>query len=146
VRTRIPPVAHRRTTAPVRSVGTLATCALLVAACTTRDPTVVAPALSAGGERGRALAVDRGCVNCHSTDGSERLGPTWQSQWGTEVPLDGGGTAVYDEAYVRTAIVDPDAERREGQRIAMPAFDDLTDAEIADITTYIRELPDEVSG
>jgi cytochrome c oxidase subunit II len=110
-------------------------------ACTTTSSQESAPAVSEAGERGRELSNDRNCVSCHSTDGDDRLGPTWADQWGTEVPLDGGGTATYDEAYVRTAIVDPDAERREGQRVAMPAFDDLSAEEIADITTYISELP-----
>jgi cytochrome c oxidase subunit II len=126
-----------------RVLGPFVVAVVLVtaAACRTTASDVVAAATSEAGGRGRELAIDRGCTSCHSTDGDDRLGPTWADQWGTEVPLDGGGTATYDEAYVRTAIVDPDAERREGQRVAMPAFDDLSAEQIADITTYISELP-----
>jgi mono/diheme cytochrome c family protein len=114
---------------------------ILGASCTTRDPEGIAAATTPEGERGRQVAIDQGCANCHRTDGSESLGPAWDGQWGSTVELDGGGSATYDEEYVRTAIVDPDAQRRDGWgNRRMAQFSNLSDEQIAELTAYIREL------
>src|SRR4051812_23339469 len=49
----------------------------------------------------------KGCVACHSVDGSPRVGPSFQGRWGTEVLLVGGAKVKMDEAYVRESLRNP---------------------------------------
>jgi cytochrome c oxidase subunit 2 len=89
--------------------------------------------------RGRQIASDRGCTSCHTADGSESTGPTWERIWGTTVELDGGGTATVDRAYVVRSIRDPDAQVVDGYAPIMPSLD-LTDAEIDALVAYLEAL------
>ena len=89
--------------------------------------------------RGRAIAEDVGCTACHSTGTDDRLGPGWGGIWGTERELADGGTVVVDEDYVRRSITRPDAEVVTGFTTRMPRVP-LTDEEIDDLTSYLREV------
>ena len=42
---------------------------------------------SALGRRGREVADTQGCFACHSLDGSQVVGPTWQGLWGSSRTL-----------------------------------------------------------
>lgn len=66
--------------------------------------------LEGAAARGRELAEERGCQSCHSTDGSEGAGPTWEGLAGSEVELDDGTTVVADDDYLMSSILDPDAD------------------------------------
>jgi cytochrome c oxidase subunit 2 len=57
--------------------------------------------------RGQQLATSYGCVNCHSTDGSKKTGPTWLHLTGANVTLSNGTTVVADDDYLKTAIISP---------------------------------------
>jgi cytochrome c oxidase subunit II len=61
-------------------------------------------------ERGEKWAGEFGCLACHSTDGTPRIGPTWDDLYGRERPLLDGTTAVADDPYLHEAIVDPNAK------------------------------------
>ncbi len=61
-------------------------------------------------KRGKRLAEQRGCLTCHSTDGSPGVGPTWKGLTDGEVTLADGRRVARDRAYLRRAIVDPDSE------------------------------------
>ncbi|QGG96343.1 c-type cytochrome [Actinomarinicola tropica] len=89
--------------------------------------------------RGEAIARDVGCIACHDAGTTTRIGPGWADTWGEEVPLEGGGTAVVDEAYLRRSVTDPTAEVREGFPPSMPRVP-LADEEIDDVTAYLRHL------
>lgn len=95
--------------------------------------------LSAEAQAGRDLARKKGCAGCHGDDFSGNLGPSWVGLYGSEVELEGGQTVVADEAYLTRAIADPGAERVAGYALEMPG-NDLSDEEIAQIVTYIKEL------
>jgi cytochrome c oxidase subunit 2 len=58
-------------------------------------------------DRGGKWAVDYGCNACHSNDGSEMVGPTWEGLFGTEELLDDGTTVTVDDAYLRESILNP---------------------------------------
>jgi len=60
--------------------------------------------------RGEKLVSRFGCLSCHSIDGSRRMGPTWEGLAGSEVKLADGRTMRADTAYLRRAILEPDAE------------------------------------
>jgi cytochrome c551/c552 len=93
--------------------------------------------------QGQTLAQNNGCLACHSTDGSQLVGPTWQGLYGSEVTLADGTTVTADDEYIRESIVDPNAKIVEGfQPNIMPATfeDSLSDSDIEAITAYIKSL------
>ena len=57
------------------------------------------------------------------------------------VPLEGGGTALFDEAYVRESILDPKAKVARGFPPVMPTFKgQLSEEQILALISYIRSL------
>ncbi|MGH8614741.1 MAG: redoxin domain-containing protein [Gammaproteobacteria bacterium] len=95
-------------------------------------------------ERGRRLAEQRGCLNCHSTEGAQGVGPSWKDLAGSEVTLADGRKLMRDRAYLARAILDPDAEIAAGypkglMAGAMPGRK-LTGTEIEALVLYILSL------
>jgi cytochrome c oxidase subunit 2 len=97
-----------------------------------------------GGElaqRGAQIAQENGCTGCHSIDGTEAIGPTWQGLYGSEVTLADGSTVTADDAYITESIHDPGAKIHEGFQNIMPAtFADMPEDEIEAIIAYIQTL------
>lgn len=92
-------------------------------------------------EQGRQLYTSKGCIGCHSVDGSQGVGPSWQGLFGHEVTLADGSTVVADEAYLRESILNPGAKVVEGFQNIMPSFEgQLTDAELNALIAFIRSL------
>ncbi len=90
-------------------------------------------------ERGREVAQARGCIACHSIDGSRSVGPSWKGLFGAQRKLVDGSTVVADEAYLRTAIDDPNAQVVEGYPPLMPPLP-LPAEETAALIAYIESL------
>ncbi|MGH8555967.1 MAG: redoxin domain-containing protein [Methylococcales bacterium] len=82
--------------------------ALGIAAVPGATGATVAP--EATPKRGKRLAEQRGCLTCHSTDGSPGVGPTWKGLTVGEVMLADGRRIARDRAYLKRAIADPDCE------------------------------------
>lgn len=80
------------------------------------------------------------CSGCHTIDGSESVGPSFQGLFNSEGTSEDGETYVVDEDHLETSIVDPGATIREGYPDAMPAFDDLSEDEIAGLIAFIESL------
>lgn len=101
------------------------------------------PAGAAGGDarvqQGRALADSKGCVACHTVDGSARVGPTWKGLHGKTETMADGSTALVDEAYLRSFIRDPRARQVKGFPPVMPKIE-LSDEELAALVAYIQSL------
>jgi mono/diheme cytochrome c family protein len=108
--------------------------------------TLLAPSEArAGGDpaRGKALLQERGCLACHTTDGSPGRAPTLSGLVGrtrrvvtNEVPRE----IVADEAYVRRSILEPVADVVEGYLPgAMPGLP-ITPAEADDLAAAIVTL------
>lgn len=92
--------------------------------------------------QGQLLTVKRGCVGCHSVDGTKLTGPTWFGLFGSTVQLADGTTVVADEAFITESILDPKANEVAGYSpttmpIPEPVF---TEEEIANIIAYIKTL------
>lgn len=74
------------------------------------------PGAGAAGEagplaaRGQQLAVQLGCVACHTATGVPGLGPTWKGLAGSQRTLANGQTVTADDAYLRESILEPDAK------------------------------------
>lgn len=92
-------------------------------------------------EAGRQLAAQQ-CAACHSVDGTQAVGPTWQGLYGSEVELEDGSTVTADEAYIEESIRDPNAKIHAGYPAnVMPSYDGtLSDDQIAQLVAYIRSL------
>jgi len=93
-------------------------------------------------EWGKQLAQQNACQTCHSTDGSQMTGPTWQGLFGHEAKLADGSTVTADENYLRESILEPEAKIVEGYQAGlMPTYQgQLNDKEINAIIEYIKTL------
>lgn len=89
--------------------------------------------------RGKALADEKGCLGCHSADGSPLVGPTFKGLFGRKEALEGGRTVTVDEPYVVRSIKTPGAEIVKGFPDAMPQLP-LTDAEVRDLVAWLETL------
>jgi cytochrome c oxidase subunit 2 len=91
---------------------------------------------------GEQLAVTKGCIACHSTDGSSRVGPTWKGLYGRQIKVMTAGkerTVIADNSYLRKSIEEPNADITEGYPPVMPK-EKLTDAELKGLVDYIESL------
>jgi cytochrome c oxidase subunit 2 len=92
-------------------------------------------------EGGQLLYEKRGCIQCHSVDGSAKTGPTFKGTFGTEQSLVSGEKVTIDENYIRESIIDPMAKVRAGYKPVMPPYGaQLKDEEINAIIAYIKSL------
>jgi cytochrome c oxidase subunit II len=92
---------------------------------------------------GAALAKEKGCLGCHSLDGSAGVGPSFKGLFGTKIRVTRDGKAseaLVDEAYLRESIVKPSAAVVEGFQPIMPASDDLPEAELTALVQYLKGL------
>jgi cytochrome c oxidase subunit 2 len=90
---------------------------------------------------GAQLYERKGCVACHSIDGSPRVGPSFKGSWGSQVVLGDGVTLVFDAAYLRESLAHPQAQARAGYPPSMPSFDGLlTDKEIRALEAFMQTL------
>ena len=96
---------------------------------------------SAAAQRGRDVAESTGCFACHSLDGSQVVGPTWQGLWGTQKTLTDGSTVVVDEDYVIESVRLPAAKLVEGFAPVMIPYDanTISDAALGDLIEFLRE-------
>jgi len=91
-----------------------------------------------------ALMDDQGCLTCHSVDGSPGAGPTFKGIFNrrTVVLVNGREREIdADEAYLRRAILEPNAEIVKGAAMEMPASPDPLSTEDVDaIIAYMENL------
>ncbi len=80
------------------------------------------------------------CSGCHTIDGSDGVGPTLAGLFGSEVTMEDGETYTADGDYLVMAITDPRETTREGYPDVMPAFDNLSEDEIAGLVAFIESL------
>jgi cytochrome c oxidase subunit 2 len=91
---------------------------------------------------GPQLYQEKGCVGCHSLDGSQRVGPTFKGLFGKREKVMASGkeqTIVADEAFIRKFILEPNLVHIEGYPPIMPKID-LTPEELTSLVDYIKSL------
>ncbi|HXX33398.1 MAG TPA: cytochrome c oxidase subunit II [Thermodesulfobacteriota bacterium] len=84
----------------------------------------------------------KGCVACHSTDGSRRVGPTFKGLLGKSeevVKAGKGATVVVDEAFLQDYIEDPNVIQIKGYPPIMPKVS-MTNEELTALVDYIKSL------
>jgi cytochrome c oxidase subunit II len=92
-------------------------------------------------ERGERVAAEKGCLRCHTVEGTPHIGPTWWGLYRREERLAGGGTVVADEAYLTESMMKPEVKQVEGFALVMPSYQgQLEAAEVAALIEYIRTL------
>ena len=91
---------------------------------------------------GEVIAKTRGCLTCHSTDGSAKVGPTFKDVWRTNVELADGTQILYDQHYVRESVRSPNARSRPGFPPSCVAFDEtvLSEQELERLITFMKTL------
>ena len=98
-------------------------------------------------EAGAKRFVEHACNTCHGEQPGAR-GPSLNGIFGRPVRLQGGGSAIVDEAFIRESIVNPHAKTVEGYPPIMPTFQGLISEEgLLQLTAYIKSLsPAPASG
>jgi cytochrome c oxidase subunit II len=118
--------------------------ALLATACGSGGDKEKGPPLAPQAAQGQRLVEQKGCLACHSTDGSRSQGPTWKGAAGSQVKLTDGATVTADAAYLRRSILDPDAQTVAGFPAALMAArispGTVTEEEASAIVAYIETL------
>jgi cytochrome c oxidase subunit 2 len=90
---------------------------------------------------GERLAAERGCLRCHTLDGTPHIGPTWAGLFGSQVPLADGSNVLADEPYLTESMMDPMAKVHRGFPTVMPTYQGLLAApETAAIVELIKSL------
>lgn len=88
---------------------------------------------------GFLVAESNGCFACHSVDGSEVVGPTWQGLWGIQRSLTDGSTVVVDEEYIRESTTNPAAKIVEGFAPIMIPYQ-LSEADMNALIEYLKTI------
>lgn len=92
-------------------------------------------------QRGEKLVESLGCLGCHSSDGSPRVGPSFKGLYGRSVELADGGKVTADEAYIRESITHPKAQVVKGFPDVMPEFGGkVSEEDLSAIVSYIKTL------
>ncbi len=91
--------------------------------------------------QGLRVAGEKGCLKCHSVDGSPHIGPTWRGLYHRQEKLSDGTSIDVDEAYLTESMMDPNAKLVAGYSPVMPTFQGrLAAPEAAAIVEYIKSL------
>lgn len=94
---------------------------------------------------GIALANEKGCVACHSLDGTAGIGPTWKGTYGSIRVMKDGTQHTADDAYLRKSMLEPAAEVVTGfENVMIPP--ELSETEIAQLLQLFRQLGTSSSG
>jgi cytochrome c oxidase subunit 2 len=95
-------------------------------------------------DKGKALVSAKGCVACHTADGSKLVGPSYKGIYGTDVKVVADGktiTVKVDDNYIRESVEYPQAKIVEGFPPSMPSYKGLVnEEELAAIIEYIKSL------
>ena len=94
-------------------------------------------------EIGQTLHKTKGCVQCHTTDGSRGTGPTWKNLFGYESHYNSAPAWVIDENAIREAIYEPQAKIRQGFPNQMASYQGrINGKELRAIIAYMKSLSD----
>lgn len=91
---------------------------------------------------GAQLVKDYACTACHANDKTALVGPGWGGLYGSQVTLEDGSKVTADEAYLTTAITQPDVHLVAGYPVGvMPSYEALLSSEeVAAIVAHLRTL------
>ena len=92
-------------------------------------------------EQGKRVAMEQGCLKCHSINGDPHIAPTWLDLYQRKTQLQTGTTLIADEAYLTESMMDPRAKIVAGYQPVMPSYQGkLTGPDSAALVAYIKSL------
>jgi cytochrome c oxidase subunit 2 len=92
---------------------------------------------------GVRAAAERGCLRCHTLDGTPHIGPTWLGLYRSSVPPSDGTAVIADEAYLTESMMDPLFRLHRGFPPVMPTYQGALPApDVASIVELIKSLRD----
>jgi len=92
-------------------------------------------------DAGALVYKKKGCVQCHSIDGTRVVGPSFKGSFGTRRTFADGTSGVMDENYIRESVLTPRAKVVAGFDPVMPTFQGrLKEPEIAALIAYLKSL------
>jgi cytochrome c oxidase subunit 2 len=92
---------------------------------------------------GKKLATEKGCLGCHSLDGSKGVGPTFKGLYGSRVEVTKAGkelAVTADEAFLKESILQPAATIVEGFPPIMPANADMPAEQLTALVEFIKSV------
>jgi len=91
-----------------------------------------------------SLLQKKGCLSCHSADGTKKVGPTFKGLFGSSVEVITSGKeriVVADEEYLRRSLADPKADIVKGFPPIMPQMkDEISPDELSELVRKIQGL------
>lgn len=93
-------------------------------------------------QKGMSLFQSKGCLGCHTTDGTKKIGPTFKGLFGTKEMVITAGKeheVVVDENFIRKAVLQPGADLVKGYPNIMPKLP-VTPQELDTIVATIKGL------
>ncbi len=93
-------------------------------------------------EQGLTLLRTKGCLGCHTLDGSDKVGPTFKNLMGRRQGVIRAGREteiVVDEEFIRRHILDPRSAAVAGFPSVMPQMP-MTDEELKTIVGYLMRI------
>jgi cytochrome c oxidase subunit 2 len=92
-------------------------------------------------QQGKEVYETKGCVACHSVDGSQKIGPSHKGLYQRKVELADGRTVVADDNYIRGHIENPRGSLVKGYNPVMPTFKGLiTETEMNALMAYLKSI------
>jgi len=95
-----------------------------------------------GKENGLELLRTKGCLGCHTTDGTQKVGPTFKGLYGSQVTVATNGkerTILADEDYLKRSVLEPAADIAKGYPNIMPKLP-MSKEELDQIVDYLETL------
>ena len=101
------------------------------------DSERVSESMVASGQR---LFESLGCSGCHGPSDTAR-GPSLLNLYGRSVQLEGGGSVIADESYIRESIVNPGTKIVPGYKPLMPTYQgQVGEDQLVQLIEYIKSL------
>lgn len=98
-------------------------------------------------QAGEDIYKQRGCIQCHSIDGSVSTGPSWKDLFGEQVALSDGKSVTVDEAYIRESVLYPQAKIVKGFGPVMPSYaGSMKEQDITALIAYLKSISSHYHG
>jgi cytochrome c oxidase subunit 2 len=95
-----------------------------------------------GKETGPELLQTKGCLGCHTTDGTPKVGPTFKGLYGSKVTVLTGGkerVITADKEYLKRSVLEPAADIAKGYPNIMPKLP-IAEEDLDEIVDYLETL------
>lgn len=91
---------------------------------------------------GLKILENKGCLGCHTIDGTKKIGPTLKGLYGSKVTVLSNGkerVIVADDEYLKKSILQPAADIVKGYQNIMPALP-MSPEELKAVIEYLKSL------